>query len=174
MYKIKVLDIAIIAILSSLLIVQELVLQFLPNIQLTVFLIVLFSKKLKMVRTIIIVTIYTLFDCLFASSLNLFYFPFMLIGWNLIPILLSTIFKRVENSLYLAFLGILFSLLYSWIFIIPTMVMTDVKFLDYLVSDLVFEGLLAISSFLSILWLYYPCSKLLDKILKKPKEEVQL
>lgn len=158
-------DITLVALLTTLLFVQEQALVFIPNVQLTVFLIVLYSKKLGFLRTSLIVAIYVVLDNLVMGSFNLIYTPFMFIGWFLIPLLMCTIFRKVESNIALAFLGILFSLLYSWIFIIPNCIVLSVSFLSYLVADLLFEIILSLSSFLSILLLYNPLSKVLDRII---------
>ena len=95
--KFSVRDIALIAILSTILFVQEQVLTFLPNIRLTVFLLVLYSKKLGFIRTTIIVIIHVLLDNLFMGSMNLVYTPAMFVGWMLIPIIICTLFKKTES-----------------------------------------------------------------------------
>lgn len=165
--KLKVKDITLISILTVILIVQEQILNFLPNISLTVFLMVLYSKKLGMFRTSIIIILYCLLDNLIMSSLNIVYTPFMLIGWLLIPILLNAVFKKVNNVLILSLLGIVFSFLYCWINIIPAIIVLRINFVVYFMNDLMFEILLAISSFISIYLLYEPCSKTIDKLLVK-------
>lgn len=166
MKQITIKDMVIIALLSALLFVLELALQVLPNIQLTVLLIVLFSKKLGLIRTSIIVLIHTLLDS-FVNGFSIIYFPVMLIGWLIIPITLTTIFKKVEEPIYLALLGVLYSFLYSWIFAITSVIVANVNFFDYLLADILFELLLASSSFLSILWLYKPLSLFYDKVFNK-------
>lgn len=165
MNKIKVFDIALIAIFSALIFSLEFVMQALPNIQLTIFLIVLFSKKLGFIQTTFIVLIYTLLDTCFMGGFNFIYFPFMFIACFVIPLTMGSIFKKVNEPILLALLGILFSFIYSWILIIPGVFITKVAFFDYLISDILFEVILAFSSFLTILWLYNPLSKLLDKLI---------
>lgn len=165
MKKINVKDICIIAVSTAIIFVLEQLLSFLPNIQLTVFLIVLFSKKLKFLKTIIIVIIHTILDNLVMGSFNIIFFPFMLIGWSIIPIMLSTLFKKINSSLGLSLLGILFSFIYCFIMIIPNIIILKIEFLPYFIADIPFELLLALSSFLSILWLYKPCCKLFDIVL---------
>lgn len=162
--KLKVYDIVLIAILSSVLFAQEQVLTFLPNVQLTVFLLVLYSKKLGMLRTIIIVIIYVVLDNVVMGSMSLYYTPTMLVGWLIIPITLNTIFKKVESNFGLALLGVLYSFIYSWLYIIPSSLLTQVSPLTYLISDVLFEIILAMSSFISILLLYSPCAKVIDII----------
>ena len=84
MKKITIKDMVIIAVCTAILFVQEELLSFLPNIQFTVFLIVLYSKKLGFFKTSFIVIIHTILDNLFMGSFNIIYFPFMLLGWLLI------------------------------------------------------------------------------------------
>lgn len=162
----KIKDITLCAICTSILVVQEQILAFLPNIQLTLFLMVVFSKKLGLIRTIIIITCYTLIDGLIGGPFNIIYFLFMLIGWLFIPILLCTVFKKVKSPLFLALLGVMFSFSYSWINIIPNLILTSANIISYLIADLPFEVLLAASSFLTILWLYKPSEIVFEKLTK--------
>ena len=163
-------DITLIALLTTILFVQEQLLSILPNIQLTVFLLVLYSKKLGFIKTTIICFIHVLLDNLIMGSFNVIYMPFMFIGWMIIPISLNTIFKKVNSNILLAFLGLLFSFLYCWIYIIPNTLILEVSFISYLVADILWEVLLATSSFLTILLLYEPCSNLFDKYIKKEEK----
>ena len=160
----KTKEIVLIGIFSALLFAQEQLLVSLPNIQLTVFLILLYSKSFGYKNTFIIIFIHTLLDNFYMGSFNLVYFPFMLFGWSLIPIGLHTIFKKVENSTHLAFCSILFSLLYSWIYIIPNSIYYNLNPFIYFISDIPFEILLCISSFITTLWLYEPCHKVLKQL----------
>ena len=161
----KIKDITLCAICTSILVVQEQILAFLPNIQLTLFLMVVFSRKLGLIRTIVIITCYTLIDGLVGGPFNIIYITFMLIGWLIVPILLCTVFKKVQSPLYLALLGVMFAFTYSWINIIPNLILTSATIISYLIADYPFELLLAASSFLSILWLYTPIERVFKKII---------
>lgn len=163
----KIKEIVIIAIFSAILFVQEQALTFLPNIQLTVFLLVLYSKVFGFKKTSIMILIHVLLDSIIMGSLNFFYFPFMLVGWIIIPIIICTLFKKIDNNIILALMGIAFSFFYSWMFVIPEYLFKGINPIVYLSSDILWELVLALSSFLSILWLYKPCSKLLNKLLEK-------
>ena len=101
------------------------------------------------------------------GSFNFIYVPFMLIGWLIIPVLLNTVFKKVNSNILLAVLGVMFSFIYCWIYIIPNCIILQTDFFSYLIADLIWEILLASSSFITILLLYNPCSNVLDKVLKK-------
>ena len=160
----KTKDLTLIGILTAILFIQEQLLTFLPNIQLTVFLIILYSKVLGLNKTILIIFIYSILDNFFMGSFNILFFPFMLFGWSLIPICLHTIFSKVNNSTTLAWLSILFSLLYSWIYIIPNSIFYNINPITYFISDILFEILLCISSFITTLWLFEPCAKILNKL----------
>ncbi|MCF0115033.1 MAG: hypothetical protein HUJ56_06735 [Erysipelotrichaceae bacterium] len=162
--KLSIKQLTLIAFLAVILFVQEEVLTFLPNIQLTIFLLVLYGKKLSLKENVLIIVIHVLLDNLVMGSFNMLYMPFMLIGWLVIPISLHTIFKEVNDTIPLAFLGILFSLIYSWLYIIPNVLVLHVNFTHYLMADILFEVVLAGSSFLSILLLYEPCSKVFDHL----------
>ena len=167
MSKITIRDITIIVVLTAILFVQEAILSFIPNFQLTVFLIILYSKKLGTLKTAIIIFIHVLLDTMIFGSMNFVYTPFMLIGWLIIPITINTIFKKVNSNITLAFLGILFSIFYCFMFIIPSTLILEIGFIEYLIADILWEIVLAASSFITILLLYNPCSQLFDKILYK-------
>ena len=160
-------DIALIAIFSVILFVQEQLLSFIPNVQLTVFLLVLYSKVLGFKKTALIILIHTILDNLINGSLNLMYFPFMLLGWMIIPIVITTLFRKTENSLVLGVAGIIFSFIYCWLFMIPNLIVYRKNILSYIAVDIFWEIVLAISSFLTILWLYNLTSKFLREKLKE-------
>lgn len=157
-------DITVIAIFSSILFAQEQLLTFLPNVQLTVFLLVLYSKVFGFTRTSVIIIIHVLLDNLLMGSFNVMYVPFMLLGWWIIPLVTCTLLKKVDNSFILAGAGIIFALIYSWCFIIPNVLFLKVSWITYFYADILWEVILALSSFITILWLYKPCVKLLNKL----------
>jgi len=157
--KNKLRDIITISMFAAIIFVMKIALALLPNIQLVVLLLVFYTKALGFKKTFIILAIYSILDASFYGGFSIFA-PFVFVAWLIIPIALSTIFKKVENSLTLAFLSILFSFLYSWILILPSILIFSIPFWTYLVSDIPFEILLATSSFISIEILYDPLRKL--------------
>lgn len=160
-------NLVLIALLTSILFLQEQLLSFLPNVQLTVFLFVLYSKKLGFATTSMICLIYVLLDVITMGSSSFLFLPFMLIGWLIIPLLLNTVFKKVESYIILSLLGILFAFIYSFVNIIPGMIMFSLDFITYLKGDIVYELILASSSFITIILLYKPCSKVFDRYIKR-------
>ena len=166
MAKFTVRDMAIVAVLTTILFVQEELLSFLPNVQLTFFLIILFSKKLGIAKTSIMIFIHVILDNLVLASFNIFLVVAMMVAYMIIPITTNTIFKKVENNIYLALIGILYSFIYSWIMILPSIAIYDLTVEAYLLGDIWWEIVLALSTFVSVLWLYSPCSRLLDNLLE--------
>lgn len=154
---------ALIAILSAILLVQQIALSFLPNIQTTVLLIVLYTKVLGFKRTTLIILIHViLYNTLspFGAVIPL-HFISMFLGYMVIPVLLQTVFKKLESPLQLACAGLLFGFLYGWAFIPVSVWVLGIPFMTYFIMDLPFEMVMAISNFLTIYWLYQPLSKLL-------------
>ena len=160
-------SITLIALFTALLFIQEQLLSFIPNVQLTFFLLILFSKKLKFIESILISFIYVMLDNLALGNSYFLFVPFMLLGILIIPISLNTIFKKVDSHIHLALLGILFSFIYSFILIIPGSILFEVDVITYLKGDIVYEIILAVNSFLTTLLLYKSCSKIFDKYNKK-------
>ncbi|MFA7417784.1 MAG: hypothetical protein WCZ19_04510 [Acholeplasma sp.] len=160
--QMSIYDIVLVAILSAVVFIQEQFLSFLPNVQLTIFLVVLFSRKLGILKTSLIITIHVIIDGLFTSSLGVIYTPFIFVGLITIPVTLNTIFKKVSSTIALSFLGVLYEIIYSWLFLIPFVYILHVDPVTYIIADIPFQLLLASSSFMTILLLYEPSSNLFD------------
>ena len=150
----RIKEIVKLSLLSALLIVQKLVFSFLPNISLTVFLIILFSKKLNMLENIIVLLIFTVVDNIIMGSFIMM--PFIFIGWVFTPIIIKTLFKKANSPISLSFISILSCLFYVLIMFLFTVIVYKVDPLVYLANDIVFDLILISSSFLSVLWLYKP------------------
>ena len=156
-------NLVLISVLSATIFALEQALIFLPNITLTVFLIILFSKCLDLKKSLLVILIYVLLDNLFMGTMNPIFLVFIFLGWSIIPITLHTIFKNINSSIALACLSLVYSLLYCLSFVIPTVLIYHIDPVVYLMNDVVFEIILMISSFVSVLWLYEPCYKVLKR-----------
>ena len=159
-------ELCIMALLTVLLFMQEELMNFLPNINFTILLMVLYSKVFGFVKSSMMITVYLLFDAIYMGSLNPIWTTGQWIAWMVIPLLTCTVFKKTEDSLKLAFAGALYAFLYCWIMIVPTMWVLHTPFKLYLIKDIPFELLLAASSFLGILLFYEPLRKLLDRLMR--------
>lgn len=156
-------DIVNMAIFASILFVQEEIFTFIPNVQLTIFLIILYSKKLGFIRTSIIISIHVLLDSL-VMGFNIIFFITMIIGWMFIPLMIHLFCRRIENPFILGIFGAIGAFLYSWTFIIPNSFIFNMDPLVYLAADILFELILAACGFLTTLFLYKPCSNLFDRL----------
>ena len=161
----KTRDLVLLPLLALILFLQEEILAFLPNIKLTVFLILLYGKKLGFVRSSLTVFLYVFLDVVYMNSFSLVFSPFMLLGWMLIPFSMNTLFRHCENTYVLALAAAVHSFLYCWIYLIPNALILHADIFAYLMADVVFEALLAISSFLCTLWLYEPLSRVFARLL---------
>lgn len=163
--KITVKDVSIISIFAALLFVQEQLLSFLP-IQLTMLLIMLYSRVFKLNVSIIIVLIHVVLDNVYNGSFNLMYTPAMLIGWETVVVVTHYFLKKCKNRLVLASTSILFSIFYSFMFFLVSVLFFKADPIAYLLNDIWFTVILALSSFITILWLLLPLEKILNTINK--------
>lgn len=158
----KVKDVALLGILNAILYLVDQVLSFVPFLQLSMLLIILFSRKMGALKTSIIVIIYVTLEYI-GAGFNLLFFIFSVIGWLFVPLLTNFLFRKTKSVISIALQGVLFSFLYSWIHIIPSCIIIESSIIDYLSMDVFFEISLAISSFVSILLLYKPLEKVIDR-----------
>lgn len=154
-------DLTIIVVAASILFVQQLALSFIPNVQFSVLLIVLYTKVLGFKKTSLIIVIHVLAVNLFSplGPVVPTLIPAMFIAWMLIPLLLTTLFKKLESAIYLSLFGFVYGFVYGWIYIPFTVWFLGTPFLPYLIWDIPFEIIMAISNMISILWLYDPLKK---------------
>lgn len=165
----KIKEITLASVLTCILLVQKIALASIPNVTLTVFLMILYAKKLGFVRSTIIILAYIILDNLIMGSLSLIYTPFMILGWMVIPILTCTLFKKINHPLPLSLLGFGCSFIYCWVYLIPNVMLYHIDVIYYLADDLLFEIILAVSSFVSTIILYRPLSKVFDTYLINSK-----
>ena len=158
----KVKDVTLLGILTAILYLVDQVLSFVPFLQLSMLLIILFSRKMGTLKTSIIVIIYVILEYI-GAGFDLLFFIFSVIGWLFVPTLTNFLFRKTKSVISIALQGVLFSFLYSWIHIIPSCIIIESSIIDYLSMDIIFEISLAISSFFSILLLYKPLEKVIDR-----------
>lgn len=162
-------DIALIAICAAILFVQQLALSFLPNIQFSTLMIVLYAKVLGFKRTTLIIIVHVIAINIFSpfGAMLPTHIPFMVLAWMIVPISLSTFLKKIESSLGLALFGLIFGFVYGWMFIPAAVFLTDAPFVAYFLMDLPFEIIMAISNFITIYWLYRPLKDVFfDQLIK--------
>ncbi len=161
--KLKLIDIIVIAMFTAIVFTVEQAISFIPNIQLTVFFFILYTRLLGFKKTMIIVVIHTIADNLYVGPFNpLFIIP-MLIAWSLIPITLSTVFKKFKSANSLAIFAFVFGFVYGWIFAPFTAYYWDIDIIPYLIADLPWEFAMGLSGALSVALLYEPVYSFLSE-----------
>ena len=160
-----IVDVTLISVFSAILIAQTFALSMLPNIQLTFLFLFICVKHFGVKKTGLIFIIYLLVINSILGGFNLIYFPFQLIAYLAVILMVKFFIMQTNNNIILAFLSIIMAIFYCLVFAIPSVLILEIDFLVYLVSDLIFMMFLALSSFLSVL-LFYPVSeKNLGKLL---------
>lgn len=160
----KIKEIALVGILTAIIFLIDQVLSFVPFLQLSMLFIILFSRKLRTLKTSIIIIVYVTLDYLIIGF-NVLFVIFTILGWMFVPLLSNSVFKQTKSVFFIGLQGILFSFLYSWIFIVPSCLIGEIDVFEYLKLDIIFEISLALSSFLTIIFLYKPLEKVLDRFL---------
>lgn len=154
-------DLTLMVVCASILFVQQISLSFIPNVQFSVLLIILYTKMLGFKKTSLIIVVH-------VAAINLLspfgpivptLIPAMFIAWMIVPVLLTTVFRKVENVIWLALFGLVYGFVYGWVYIPFTVFLLDTPFVPYLIMDIPFEVLMGISNMISILWLYEPLKK---------------
>ena len=136
---------------------------FIPNVQLTVLLIILFVSVFSFKDSIILITSYVLLDSLYMGGFNVFYMVPMFLAWYLIPISYHTFLRKTKSELKLAWFALGFGFVYGWMFIPFNMIQTGIpNFIPYLIADLPFELVMGIVGFVTVLWLYKPLYEVLN------------
>lgn len=148
---------------------QEQLLIFLPNIQFTVLLMFVFASVFNYKEMFIYVFVYVLIDSLYMGAFNPFYMTPMLIAWFSIS-LVYKLFLKDDSSIYKkATVAAVFGFYYGWTFIPFSMMQTGVtNLVPYLVADLPYEIIMAVTGFLTVLWGYDPLVKVVKQTLHEP------
>lgn len=154
-----------IAVSIAIVFTQEQLLVFLPNIQFTVLLLIVFSSVFSFKEMMILIIGYVLLDSMYMGGLNPFYMTPMLLGWMLIPIAYHTVLRKTTNEVLLSVFAFIFGILYGLIFIPFQVIQYGVTTLwPYLVNDIPFQLIMAFTGTITVLWMYKPLHKLLKNI----------
>ena len=163
-------DITIMASFTTILIVQNILLFNIPYFQLTFFLIFLYAKILGLKRTSIIVLMYVAVSNLILGFVLPLQLITMYIGFMIGPILLNTIFIKINNPPLIATLALFSSIVYillldfSWWLVYPS---NFEGLLIMLGQGLIFALPVFVSSFVSVLMLFNPLQRVVSSLYNK-------
>jgi hypothetical protein len=158
-------EIIILALSTSILIVQELAFSFLPNIQLTTFLVMVYVRAFGIKKSSMIVLVYVFVDNLIFGSLMMLNIVLpMLIGWFFIIYSFYFVSKMSHKLWVYVVLAYLFGHIYGLIYAPFQVWILKVEMIPYLIVDLPWQVIMGLSNALSVLWLYEPLSQFLVKL----------
>ena len=161
-------DTILIALSISILVVQELVLSFLPNIQLSTLLLLVYTRVYGYKKTAAIVFVYVLIDNLIFGSIAMVHIVVpMFLGWLLIISIFSLVLKSTKSHLIYIIFAYLFGHIYGLMFVPFQVWITHVDPWVYLIADLPWEVIMGMSNALAMLWLFEPLSLALEHLFQQ-------
>lgn len=155
-------EIALGAMLLCILLVQEYALIGIPNVQLTVALLMVYAAVLPWRILLPMTVAYVFVDNFLMGSLSLIYFPAMVLAW----MTLVTFTKCLSRSplWVLVIFATFFGFLYGWFFMIPQLILFPINPWAYLASDLVFEVVMAITNLITVSLLFPILRRVLEQL----------
>ncbi len=167
--KINVRTITLTAMLLSVLVVQEEVLMFIPNVQLTTVLIMVYAAVLPLPLLLVLVSGYVVIDGFIMGTFFSYYTVPMLFSWLLLALVARAI--RHRSFWMIVLVAVIHAFIYSWSFIPIRIMEQGIGILwPYLVADVPFELMLAASNLVTVFLFYRPFRDVLEFV--EDKEEV--
>lgn len=157
-------DIVLMPILAAILYVQQIALAFIPNVQLTTLLILLYTKVLGFKKSSLIMILHIVaynFLNPYGPALPT-HLPFFIAAWLLF---IGVVRISGNNTYLLAFISFIYGFVYGWILAIPAVYIADIPFVPYIIADIPFEIIMAVSNFVTVLWLYERLKVVLEDLL---------
>lgn len=154
----------------AIIVVQEMALSFLPNIQLTFVLMMVFASILSPVHLSMLVVGYVLLDNLLFGSFHYFTVLPMLLAWVIYVFGARWIRYR---SIHWKFLyAALFGLVYGW-FYIPFTYLAFYQGIPHAIqalwiADLPFGMVLVVNNLFTVIALYQPLTTLIQSLIRQP------
>jgi len=158
----------ILVALTTILFVQEELLTVIPNVQLTFLLVVVFGATIGLRDGTIVILVHVLLDNLFMGTFNLYCMTPQFLGL-FITLLLARLCKN-KNEIIQSIMGAVGALIYCWFYVLVNIWFLDSVFIEYFIADIPFEIILVVSTVVSILFLYKPLVKLINRLLKENKK----
>ena len=151
-----------IAMFIAIIFAQEEALTAIPNVQLTVLLLMVYGAVVGPLWGTVIVLVHCLFDNLFMASLRPEVFIPMAIGWEIV-MLFGWISKKWPLIIKVI-LSVLGALIYCWLFVLAnSMAFIHFDIHKYIIADIPFEIVLMCSSGISVALLYAPIFDIANK-----------
>lgn len=159
--NITIKELCILSLMTVLLFVQEEVLTFIPNIQLTFLLIALYTCVFGIKYTTFIIIIHVLLDNMIMGSMTPIVIIPMLLGYLITSLLVYLV--RNKNVYIKTTIVVIGSIIYCYLFLVANSLFLDINIYAYWISDIPFEILLVLSNIFTMVYLYKPLEKIIVK-----------
>ena len=163
--KNKTKELTLLAMLTAILFVQETLLSAIPNIQLSVALIMIYGATLGIPKATLVMTVHVLLDNLIWGSLTPVTVCPMWVGWFVV-ILIGWLLRKAPLPV-IVIGAVIGSLCYCWSFALFHVLFLQVNFIAYIIPDIVFEILICCSSVLTVTFCYRPAERLIKNYYAK-------
>lgn len=152
--RLTVKDLVLMSLLTSVLVIQNLIIGMIPYIQLTFLLLFLYSRLMGTGKTILIITAYVIIINLVMGPSII---PLQILGFSLVP--LSLHFIKSDDPLPLSIMGGIISVIYLMLMDTGYWLIAPAGLnglIAYITAGLIFGVPVIASSILTILFLYEP------------------
>lgn len=167
--RIKTGELAMLAMLTAILFAQETLLSSVPNIQLSVLLIMVYAATLGIPKATLVMTVHVLLDNIIWGSLSPTTACPMWLGWFIL-ILIGYALRKAPLPIIVAG-SVVGSIIYCLCFAIFNVIFLKVNIIAYLIADIVFEVLMCACSVITVMFLYRPAEKLINNFYAKFSEK---
>lgn len=142
-----------------------------PNVQLTVVILMVYASILPLRQLLPLVAGYVLLDNLLMGSLNILYFIPMMLAW--FSLVIVTFYLKNKHFLWIIVFATLFGFIYGWFYLPVQMFLYGMdRAWPYLMADLPFEAIMALNNLLTVLILYLPIRNTLNRLLHPEMNEI--
>ncbi|MBR6072674.1 MAG: hypothetical protein IKP77_07595 [Acholeplasmatales bacterium] len=156
--------------LTAILTVQEELLTFIPNVQLSFLLIFAYGATVGILDGTLIVLVHVIIDNLIMNSFTPYVMIPMLIGWEIALIL--GYLTRNRKEYIVSIFGALAGFIYCMLFWGSTVLFYKIDPYAYLISDIPFEVVLIVCNIITILFLYKPIVKIINMYYPKRSNDI--
>ncbi len=163
-------DIAVLSLMTALMIVAKVALASLPNIELTSFLIIMFTLCFGK-KAAFVIPVYVLLENLIFGFNVMWSIAYMYI-WYL-PFLLALSVRKHKNALSLSIMSGFFGLFFGFLCSFPLLFISFGGYgvgisamIAYWIAGIPFDIIHAVGNFTIMLTLYKPTSRILEKMIK--------
>lgn len=160
--RVRTKKLVMIAMFIAIIFAQEELLTWIPNVQLTVLLLMIYGAVVGPLWGTVIVFAHTFLDNAFMGSLLPSVYLPMLVGWEIV--MLFGWISRKWPLFLKTIMSIIGALAYCWLFVIANYLMVPTINIDkYIMLDIPFEIVLMCSSGISVALLYVPIFNVANK-----------